>query len=344
MIKNNTFSAFFLSSIALFFAFVASAEEAYADNSADADFAAVEKIQQAMSPIPAEEIRGLNVREFAILAERKRQERQVAAERFLDRHPQDPRRWFVVLWAAGSTGTGSIPAFVLEWAPGDPSVEPTASVVDRAKAAAWQKRITELYRAIEHASDVPDGVKRAIAAKNARVHRKATFASRWQSGQNEMAPDFTVETGNGSTVKLSEYRGKIVVVDFWATWCAPCKAGMPHNQEIASRYKDQDVMVLAVCVWDKRENFDEWVELNSTKYPNIQWVFDPAGPSVDTSIARNHYFVSGIPAQIIVDRSGRVVDAVTGYSQSGKERLNRALSKAGVQIHSSLAVAFEPAR
>ncbi|MDS8854824.1 TlpA disulfide reductase family protein, partial [Streptococcus pneumoniae] len=64
--------------------------------------------------------------------------------------------------------------------------------------------------------------------------------------QGQTAPDFTLTDQNGDTVKLSDYRGKKVILNFWATWCPPCRAEMPHMQEFHENNTDGDVVILAV--------------------------------------------------------------------------------------------------
>src|SRR5689334_22756020 len=63
------------------------------------------------------------------------------------------------------------------------------------------------------------------------------------------APDFTAQRPDNSPVKLSDFRGKVVLVDFWSTWCGPCKATMPHMEKLHKKLEAQGLVVLGVCVW-----------------------------------------------------------------------------------------------
>jgi thiol-disulfide isomerase/thioredoxin len=145
-----------------------------------------------------------------------------------------------------------------------------------------------------------------------------------------VAPDFTSQTLEGKDVKLSDYRGKVVILDFWATWCGPCLASMPHTQEVSAHYKDQGVVVLANCTSDTRRKFESWVKANQAKYPDIIWTHDKAEKSPDR-VSRKIFGVGGIPTQFIIDREGKIVDIVGGYME-GEVILDAALAKAGIKV------------
>jgi peroxiredoxin len=145
-----------------------------------------------------------------------------------------------------------------------------------------------------------------------------------------LAPDFVTQDLAGREVKLSDYKGKVVVLDFWATWCGPCMAAMPHTQEVAAKYKDQGVVVLGSCTRDDRAKFEAWVKANQAKYPDIIWSHDAAERGTKRA-SYALYGVAGIPTQFIVGRDGRVVDVVVGYLP-GEVILDGALAKAGIKV------------
>jgi peroxiredoxin len=163
------------------------------------------------------------------------------------------------------------------------------------------------------------------AAPEARVERLKVGA---------MAPDFTAQDLDGKDVKLSDLRGKVVILDFWATWCGPCMASMPHTQEVSAKYKDQGVVVLANCTSDTRAKFEAWVKGNQLQYPDIHWTHDKAERSPER-VSRKLFGVEGIPTQFIIDRTGKVVDIVVGYLK-GEAILDGALAKAGVKVDPAL--------
>ena len=149
-----------------------------------------------------------------------------------------------------------------------------------------------------------------------------------------MAPDFAMVTTDGKAMKLSDYRGKIVVLDFWATWCGPCVAAMPHVQELADHYRDQGVVVLASCTSDERKKFDDWVAQRTQEFPDVVFAIDPQEKSQERA-SRKLYGVSGIPQQFVIDKDGKIVAEVSGYMK-GEVLLDAALAKAGVKVEDAV--------
>ncbi len=148
------------------------------------------------------------------------------------------------------------------------------------------------------------------------------------------APDFPATDAAGKAVKISDYRGKVVILDFWATWCGPCIASMPHTQEVAAHYKDQGVVVLASCTSDTRAKFDAWVKRNQAQFPDILFSHDPEERGANRA-SHKLYGVSGIPQQFIIDREGKIAALVTGYMK-GEALLDAALAQAGIKVDPAL--------
>ena len=158
-----------------------------------------------------------------------------------------------------------------------------------------------------------------------------------------VAPDFLSIDPSGKSVRLSNWKAKVIVLDFWATWCGPCLASLPHTQAVAKQYKDQGVVVMANCTSDTRAKFDEWLKANQSKYPDIAFTSDPnerGSATFEQRAARKLYGVSGIPTQFIMGRDGKVVAALVGYSK-GDVRLEAALAKAGIKVDPAVAATGE---
>lgn len=144
------------------------------------------------------------------------------------------------------------------------------------------------------------------------------------------APDFSSEKWGGGTLKLSDYKGQVVILDFWATWCGPCQRSMPHIEKVFQAVKSQGVAVIALCVWDGKDEYEKWVPQNQSKY-SYQFAFDPAGRGAE-SIAGKLFKVSGIPTTYIIDKEGKVVEAIVGFSGDDDKRIEEALKKQGIKV------------
>lgn len=144
-----------------------------------------------------------------------------------------------------------------------------------------------------------------------------------------VAPDFTVQTVKDKAMKLSDLKGKIVILDFWATWCGPCLASMPGLEEIYKQIKGQNVVVFSVNVFDAKDPFDAWIEKNAGLKYSFTFGFDPAGRDNKKSIASTKYGVSGIPTMYIIGKDGKIKANLVG---SGNEKnLVAELNKLGVK-------------
>lgn len=136
------------------------------------------------------------------------------------------------------------------------------------------------------------------------------------------APDFTVQDKDGKPVRLSDYKGKTVVLDFWATWCGPCQSSLPHTTEMAKKYADKNVIVLALNVYDTKSAFAGWLPKHP-EYSPLNFAIDP-NPDRSKSVASALYGVSGIPTQFIIGPDGRIVKSIVGY-EPGDTQLEDAL-------------------
>jgi cytochrome c biogenesis protein CcmG/thiol:disulfide interchange protein DsbE len=138
------------------------------------------------------------------------------------------------------------------------------------------------------------------------------------------APDFllsvvanAVSNGNDATrLRMSDLRGSAVLLDFWATWCGPCRAEAPIVDAFARRWKDHGVAVVGIDT-DTPDQGDpsEFARQYGLSYPVVR---DPSGD------AARRYGIDGLPTLVLVSRTGRVVAIRTGLTDSGElERLVR---------------------
>jgi len=124
------------------------------------------------------------------------------------------------------------------------------------------------------------------------------------------APNFTLKNLEGMEVSLEDYRGKIVLVNFWATWCVYCDIEMPDLQKIDT--ENEDVVVLAVDVGEDKETVEKYINENGYDF---EVVLDENG-----AVARM-YLVGGYPASYFIDKEGILIGSVPGmmtYEQMNK--------------------------
>ncbi|MGH9510392.1 MAG: TlpA family protein disulfide reductase [Terriglobales bacterium] len=126
------------------------------------------------------------------------------------------------------------------------------------------------------------------------------------SGQNVRgltAPDFELKRLDGSTLKLSSLRGKAVVLNFWATWCGPCKIEMPWLTEFQKQYGPQGVEVIGIAMDDQTEKVGEFVKDVGADYTIVLG---------NEAVGDAYGGVQLLPATFYIDRDGKVVDRVFG--------------------------------
>ena len=133
------------------------------------------------------------------------------------------------------------------------------------------------------------------------------------------AVPFSLKDANGRTVSLQSLAGKVVVIDFWATWCGPCRESFPAAQQAVNRFKDdRDVQFLFL---DTRENDSDYKAkaiklINDSKY-SFKIIFDEKDPeNGKQELVANSYQVNGIPTRILIDKHGKICFTETGYSGS----------------------------
>ena len=131
------------------------------------------------------------------------------------------------------------------------------------------------------------------------------------------APDFTLSGIDGQKVKLSSLRGKPVFIDFWETWCEPCRDTLPHTEKLATEH-NKEITVIAISD-EKPETISAFQKENHYTYPAYM---DP------DHVANKLYKVDGFPTFIVIDAKGNVVSYIAGVSDS---ELNNALEKVGIK-------------
>ncbi len=142
------------------------------------------------------------------------------------------------------------------------------------------------------------------AAKNRAASGQPLTA---HSLQGAAAPDFELKTTDGKTVHLSDYRGKAVLLNFWATWCPPCKIEMPWFVDLQKQYAGQGLQVIGVAMDDDADQQAAKIG-QFAKEMNLNYVVALGNDKVGDAYGG----VEGLPTTFYIGRDGRVVSAVSG--------------------------------
>ena len=135
------------------------------------------------------------------------------------------------------------------------------------------------------------------------------------------APDFTLPDAEGKVVKLADLRGKVVVLDFWATWCGPCKRSFPAMQKTVEKYRDDpNVVFLFIHTWEKENNAtEEAVKYLKDNDYSFRLLMDLKDPKTKANEVVKSYGVTGIPSKFVIDPQGQIRFHVTGAAGSDDE-------------------------
>ena len=124
-----------------------------------------------------------------------------------------------------------------------------------------------------------------------------------------LAPDFTVKTLDGQYVTLSELQGKVVMIDFWSSWCPPCRAEASELGTVFNSYENSDLEFIGIAIWDRKQQVEEFVRLYNVPYLNA---LD------DDGIIEIDYGVRGIHEKYFINKSGYIVKKFIGPLDSTK--------------------------
>jgi thiol-disulfide isomerase/thioredoxin len=129
----------------------------------------------------------------------------------------------------------------------------------------------------------------------------------------QTAPDFTLPS-TGKSINLQEYRGKVVYLDFWASWCTPCRKSFPWMNALHKRYAKDGLVVLAVNLDENKQEVGRFLD----KYPaEFTVAFDPEGKIAEL------YQLKGMPSSYLIDKQGNIVMSHIGFRHDDAAQLEK---------------------
>ena len=136
--------------------------------------------------------------------------------------------------------------------------------------------------------------------------------------KGKLPPDFSLKSMSGENIRLSEMRGKVVMINFWATWCAPCRKEMPLLNDIYNKHKNSGFVLLGVNIDNTSKKAEKMAKKLGINFPIL---FDSSKKVSEA------YSVSAMPFTIILDKGGKVRQIHKGYLPGYEKKYDAQISK-----------------
>ncbi|HLX30874.1 MAG TPA: TlpA disulfide reductase family protein [Casimicrobiaceae bacterium] len=127
-----------------------------------------------------------------------------------------------------------------------------------------------------------------------------------------VAPSFSLPTSRGESVSLDPLRGRVVYVDFWASWCGPCRRSFPWMNAMQARYVNEGLTIVGINVDKRRQDAERFLSDTPARFTIV---YDPQGKTPAA------YDVKGMPSSYLIDRSGKIVAVEEGFHDERKDEL-----------------------
>jgi len=121
----------------------------------------------------------------------------------------------------------------------------------------------------------------------------------------KLAPDFSLKTLGGKVIKLSDFKRKVIIIDFWATWCPPCRTEIPHFVNLYKKYKDKDFQMLGVTLDDNKSSVEDFAKDYNINYPLL---------IPDEKTLKDYGPIIYIPTTFLISSDGHIYKKYIGYN------------------------------
>jgi len=192
--------------------------------------------------------------------------------------------------------------------------EEKPEVVYALQMISWQNNKDMIVSILDNLTKKYPWFTEAESFKN-EMEEKIAQIQKLQSGNP--VPQINYPDKNGKSFTLDGYKGKTVLIDFWASWCGPCRAAVPKLKELYAQYKSKGFDIVSISIDDSKA---AWIKaMNEEKMPWLQLL------SPDKEETMKTFLFSGIPTLYLIDKEGKIVFSFSGLSEEGIEKIKKQL-------------------